>query len=336
MPEFNAKVGACLYSAVADDGEKSYYRVVHTIRERHMAKIGIIGSGNVGANTAFFLAENNVADVTLYDVKEGLSTGKALDMMEAAPIRGYLTQLNGTDDLNEILDSDILIITAGALRRPGMKREELFSDNIAIIDELIDKLTSFPGIVLMVTEPVDSLTTAFIRTSGLPSERVMGLGGFLDTTRLRYLIAKELSVAMENVSAMVIGRHSDEMLPLPAYCHVSGIPVDTLIGEDRLVEICEEMKSSGGMIVDLAKRSSAYYGPSAVISDLADAIIRDTHKIIPVSTMLSGQYGISEVAMSLPAVIGRAGIERVMEPVLSENQKSELTRSADSIKSLVE
>jgi malate dehydrogenase len=300
-----------------------------------MAKIGIIGSGNVGANTAFFLAEKAVADVVLYDVQEGLSTGKTLDMMEAAPIRGYLTKLSGTDNLDEILDADILIITAGSVRKPGMQREDLFSENRQILADLSKSLGSYAGIVIVVTEPVDFLTTAFIRDSGLPNERVIGLGGFLDSTRLRYLIARELSVSTENVSTMVIGRHADEMIPLPAYCHVSGIPVEALIDGQRLEAIFDETRKSGGLIVKMAERASAYYGPSAVASDLAESIVRDTRRIISVSQMWTGQYGIEGVAMSLPSIIGREGIVKTLEPVLSEDQKGALKKSAETITSVI-
>lgn len=301
-----------------------------------MAKIGIIGSGNVGANTAFFLAEKGVADVVLYDVQEGLSTGKTLDMMEAAPIRGYLTKLSGTDNLEDILDSDILIITAGSVRKPGMKREDLFAENRQILAELASALSLYEGIVIVVTEPVDFLTTAFVRDSGLPVERVMGLGGFLDSTRLQYLIAKKLSVSTENVSAMVVGRHADEMIPLPAYCHVSGIPIDALLEKDELDNLFDQTKKAGSLIVDLAERASAYYGPSAVASDLAESIVRDTRRIISVSQMWSGQFGIENVAMSLPAVIGRGGIEKIMEPKLSDEQITQLKASADTILSVID
>ena len=300
-----------------------------------MAKIGIVGSGNVGANTAFFLAERAVADVMLFDVQEGLSAGKTLDMMEAAPIRGYQTKLTGTDRLEDVLDTDILIITAGSVRKPGMQREDLYSANRPILLTLASSLSDYPGIVIIVTEPVDLLTTAFAKESGLPPDRILGLGGFLDSTRLRYLISRELKISTENVSAMVIGRHSDQMIPLADYCHVSGVPVAALLDEARLQAIFEETRNSGRLIVDMAERASAYYGPSAVASDLAESIVRDTRRIISVSQMWTGQYGIEGVAMSLPAVIGSKGIVKVMEPILTDEQKTILRESADTITSIV-
>ena len=300
-----------------------------------MAKIGIVGSGNVGANTAFFLAERAVADVMLFDVQEGLSAGKTLDMMEAAPIRGYQTKLTGTDRLEDVLDTDILIITAGSVRKPGMQREDLYSANRPILLTLASSLSDYPGIVIIVTELVDFLTTAFAKESGLPPDRILGLGGFLDSTRLRYLISRELKISTENVSAMVIGRHSDQMIPLADYCHVSGVPVAALLDEARLQAIFEETRNSGRLIVDMAERASAYYGPSAVASDLAESIVRDTRRIISVSQMWTGQYGIEGVAMSLPAVIGSKGIVKVMEPILTDEQKTILRESADTITSIV-
>ena len=216
-----------------------------------------------------------------------------------------------------------------------MKREDLFDANKEIIAEIAGALKPVTGTVIMVTEPVDFLTTLFLRESGLPSNRVIGLGGFLDSTRLRYLIAKELGVSMENVTALVIGRHSDAMLPLADYCKVSGIPVSTLIEASRLTEIFEETRRAGGLIVDLAERASAYYGPSAVASDLCEAIVRDSRRIVSVSVKFSGQYGIDGVAMSLPVVIGREGVVRILEPKLSDAEKSHLVESAQTIKSIV-
>ncbi len=300
-----------------------------------MAKIGILGSGNVGANTAFFLAEKTVADVMLYDIQEGLSTGKSLDMMEAAPIRGYKTKISGTDRLEDLLDSDIIIVTAGGVRRPGMKREDLFDENREIITELASNLKTFKGVVIVVTEPVDFLTTLFLRESGLEAERVIGLGGMLDSTRLRYLIAKELGVSTDIVTALVVGRHSDQMIPLAKYTKVSGIPVATLIDKRRLEEIFEETRRAGGLIVEMAERASAYYGPSAVASDLAESIVRDTRHIVSVSLLLTGQYGVENVTMSLPAIIGRKGIEKVLEPELDDEQLDTFNESAKTIESVL-
>lgn len=293
--------------------------------------IGIIGSGNVGANTAFFLAEKGVDHVLLYDVQDGMAKGKALDMMEAAPIRGYRTTIKGADQPGDIFNCDIIIITAGAVRKPGMKRDALFLENKKIIEEYAEKITNPAAKVLIVSEPVDLLTTLFASKSALPSNQIMGLGGVLDATRLRYLIAKELSVSMENVAAQVVGRHTDDMILLKDYCCVSGISLDNFMDQKKIDELFEQTKQAGALIVDLAGRASAYYGPSAVAVELAEAICRDTGRVLSVSHMLTGQFGISDAALSLPSVITKTGISEVIEPQLNQEEIDGLKSSAQII-----
>lgn len=297
--------------------------------------IGIIGSGNVGANAAFFMAEKGVDDVWLYDLQEGISAGKALDMMEAAPIRGYRTKISGAESLEAVKGSDVILLTAGSVRKPGMHREDLYDVNRETVLAISRELRDTDARVIIVTEPVDLLTTLFVRESGLPPGHVMGLGGFLDSTRLRYLIARELSVSMENVSALVVGRHSDAMIPLLDYCCVSGVPLDRLVPTERIQALFAETRKAGGLIVDMAQAASAYYGPSAVAADLAEAIVQNTHRIASVSLWFTGQYGVSDVAMSLPAVIGSRGIERVLEPRLTQDQEKLLLRSAEEIRGIM-
>ncbi|MFW5743946.1 MAG: malate dehydrogenase [Spirochaetota bacterium] len=296
-----------------------------------MAQIGIIGSGNVGANTAFFAAEKNFAHVRMYDVKEGLSTGKALDMMEAAPLRGYQYRLSGTDELADVLDSDVVVVAAGETREPGMKREDLYEKNKPIFEEIAGKLKGYGGVVIVATEPVDLFTLLLVR-EGLPWQRVMGVGGALDSARLQVLIARELFVAQEDVKATVIGRHSEEMIALPAYCSVAGVPVTKLVSETRFSELVRTTVDAGDHIVALATRTNSFYGPAAAAADLAEAVIRGTNRIMPVSLVFSGQYGISDVAMSLPALVGGAGIERVLEPKLTDGERVRLEQSAESLK----
>lgn len=300
-----------------------------------MANIGIIGSGNVGANTAFFIAEHNVAHVVLYDIQEGLSTGKALDMMEAAPVRGYDVRIQGTDRLEHVLTNDIIIVTAGSVRKPGMQREDLYSENAGIIRELAKSISGSTAKVIMVSEPVDMLTALFVEESGLDRRQVMGLGGVLDSTRLRYFIAHELGVTTENVQATVIGRHANAMIPLSRYCTVSGVPVAQLMPSDRLEELFEETRNAGNLIVDMAQRASSYYGPSAAATELAQAVNMNTGRIMTVSMMLRGEYGIEGVAMSLPAVIGRNGIEQVMLPQLTDAEQQKLTASGEDLKNMM-
>ncbi|MFW5688871.1 MAG: malate dehydrogenase [Spirochaetota bacterium] len=299
-----------------------------------MAQIGIIGSGNVGANAAFFAAEKNVAHVTMYDVKEGLSTGKALDMMEAAPLRGYQYRIAGTDKVEEILQADVIIVAAGETREPGMKREDLYEKNNEIVKHVAATLSSYKGVVIVATEPVDIFTHAIVK-AGLAWQRVVGVGGTLDSARLRVLIARELKVAQEDVKATVVGRHSDDMIALPAYCSVGGVPVTKLMSETRFSELVRETVDAGDHIVALAKRTNSFYGPATAAADIAEAVIRGTNRIIPVSVELSGQYGVSGVAMSLPALIGSSGVERVLEPELTDGEKVRFTKSAESLKAYV-
>ncbi len=301
-----------------------------------MANIGIIGSGNVGANSAFFIAERGVSDVVLYDVQEGVSTGKALDMMEAAPVRGYSTKISGTDNIEDVLRSDILIVTAGAVRRPGMNREDLFEANRPVISEIAQASAGVDRKVIVVTEPVDLMTALFVKESGLPRERVMGLGGMLDSTRLRYLIAHELHVAMEDVSATVIGRHSGSMVPLPDYCTVAGVPISRLLPPERVEALFDATRSAGDLIVDMAQRANAYYGPSAAACDLAEAIHRNSGRICPVSILLRGEFGMRGVAMSLPAVIGRNGVEQVLLPQLTDEQKKRFVTAAQELQQILD
>ena len=303
-----------------------------------MAMVGVIGSGNAGANAAFFIAEKRISDVMLYDVKEGLSTGKALDLMEAAPVRSYRTSIGGTDSLDEVLECPLLVIAAGTVRTPDMKREDLFEKNVEIVTELADKLREGEKNrnVIVVTEPVDPMTAILTRRSGLPREHVMGVGGILDSTRLRYALARDLDVSVDDVSALVIGRHSDQMVGLPNYATVSGVPVLNLMKKDHFEGLMAEVRGAGDFIVGLAKRSSAYYAPSAAVAELADALVRDTRRLMSVSILLEGEYEVEGVAMSVPAVIGKGGVERVILPKLRDSELETIRASAQCIRDILE
>jgi malate dehydrogenase len=292
--------------------------------------IGIIGSGNVGANTAFFLLEKGVEEVALYDIRDGLAAGKALDMMEAAPIRAYAGRLRALTELGEIAGSDIVVLAAGAVRRPGMKRQELFASNRPVVEELaprIARLVPFAK-VIVVTEPVDAMTRVFVSASGMSRRQVMGLGGYLDATRLRNAIAQRLQVSADDVAALVLGVHGDEALFLPRYCRVAGVPVETLLPVAELQELIEESRRAGDLIVQLAQRSSAYYAPSAAVAEVAAAIRRDLRRILPVSVALEGEYGLTGLALSLPCIVGREGIEKVLQPQLTDAERDRLLAAA--------
>jgi malate dehydrogenase len=298
-----------------------------------MARVSIVGGGNVGANAAFFIAEKGVTDVLLVDIQQGLSRGKMLDIMEAAPIRRYRNTLSGSDTLADITGSQIVVVAAGAIRAPGMRREELLAVNVGLIRDLAPKIARLApeSTVVIATEPVDSLTTIFVRESGMPRTRVIGLGGILDSTRLRALIARELNLSMEVVSAMVIGRHSDDMICLPRYCSVSGVPLPLLLAQDRIAAIVEETRTAGDLVVELAKRSSSYYAPSAAVAELADSIHMNLNRVFSVSLLLDGEYGVRNVALSLPALIGEQGVVRILTPELTDEEKAVFLESARRI-----
>ena len=302
-----------------------------------MHYVTVIGSGNVGANTAFFIAERGITDVALYDIRDGLAKGKGLDMMEAAPIRKYRNRIWEAQSLEVVGETETVILTAGSVRTPGMKREDLFEANRPIVSELAPELARLApqAKFLVATEPVDLITTEFVKRSGLDRSRVMGIGGCLDVTRVRYFAAQELGLSPENISATVIGRHSDAMIVMLRYCSVSGLPLTSLLSEEQQRIIVEQTRRAGDLIVNMAQRSSAFYAPSAAIADLVDAIHMDLRRITCVSLLFDGEYGISGVAMSLPAVIGRNGIERVITPRLTEQEHEQLGSSAGQLQKIL-
>lgn len=296
-----------------------------------MAHIGIVGGGNLGANTAFFLGERSVADVLIYDNREGLSTGKALDLMEAAPVRRYRVDIRGTDNPNDLKQCQVVIIAAGEVRRPGEQRSDLFARNKAIALEYAELLAGSKAVVIMATEPGDALTALFTQKSGLPPERVIGVGTGLDRTRLRYLISEETGLLSQDINAVVIGSHDEHMLPLRRYTRVAGVPVDMLVGLERWDELVTQLRAAGDRIIDLSQRSSSFYGPADALAELAEAVVRDQHRILPVSTLLNGQYGLKDTAVSLPAVIGAGGVIKMLSPELDEQEKALLQAGAQGV-----
>jgi malate dehydrogenase len=302
-----------------------------------MHYVTVVGSGNVGANTAFFIAERGITDVALYDIRDGLARGKGLDMMEAAPIRKYRNRIWEAKSLDVVAETETVILAAGTVRTPGMKREDLFEQNRPIVSELAPELARLApqAKFLVATEPVDLITTEFVKRSGLDRSKVMGIGGCLDVTRLRYFASQELGLSPENISATVIGRHSNAMIVMLRYCSVSGLPLTSLLDEEQQRNIVEQTRQAGGLIVNMAQRSSAFYAPSAAIADLVDAIHMDLCRITCVSLLFDGEYGIRGVAMSLPAVIGRTGIVRVITPKLTEEEQKKLLSSAAELEKIL-
>lgn len=300
--------------------------------------VSVIGSGNVGANAAFFVAETGAADVLLYDLKEGVSAGKALDMMEAAPIRTYRTVVRGIDSVEDIAGSSTVVIAAGRVREPGMSRLDLLEDNAPVIEDLARTVAGLApeAVVIVSTEPVDLMTALFVRRSRLPRERVLGVGSILDATRLRYAVARDLNVSRENVSAMVVGRHDEHMICLSRYTTVSGVPVLNFMSEDRFEALAREVRDAGDFIVDMARRSSAYYAPSAAVAELVRTVTGNAGRVFPVSLLLEGELGVRGAALGIPAVIGRHGVQRVLVPRLTPDQQRELQASSGELRELLD
>jgi malate dehydrogenase len=300
-----------------------------------MAHIGILGAGNVGANTAFFLAERNIGDIILYDIDIGVATGKALDLMEAAPIRGYQYGIHPVEDPGALLETSCLVVAAGAGRQPGMRREDLYERNSDLIDTIGASLKGYEGVVVVATEPVDLMVQRLQAASGLAWSHVLGVGGVLNSTRLRHIIARRLGLTAESITATVIGRHSEHMQPLLEYTRVNGVPATVLLDEEEQAAVVQETRNAGDLIVDMSQRASSYYGPSAAVTDIVQAVIWNSHRILPVSFSWQGHYGIQGVAMSLPAVLGSSGIERVLEPQISQDVLRVLQQSAQDMQTLL-
>jgi malate dehydrogenase len=299
-----------------------------------MKQVGIIGSGNVGANSAFFIAENRTASVTLVDIKEGLSAGKALDLSEAGPIRSYDTGIRGTDDIQAIHGSDIVVIAAGRVRKIGENREDLYRDNGPLVEKICGdvKRLAPEAVVINVVEPVDLITLLAQQALGFSRERVLGIGGLLNSTRLRFLISSTLGVSPREVSGMVIGPHRPGMVILRDTVRVSGIPAQKLLTPEEFDAAIESVRKAGDTILHMAQRSTSYYAPSAAVAALVEAIARDTRAILPVSLLLKGEYGLSDVAVSVPACIGSRGVDRIVSVEMSASEKEEFLNAAAELR----
>ncbi|MCS7312192.1 MAG: malate dehydrogenase [Acidobacteria bacterium] len=301
-------------------------------------KVTIVGAGQVGATVAHMIAERGLADVVLVDIIEGLPQGKGLDLQEAAPILRFDTRVIGTNDYRDVADSDIVVITAGVPRKPGMSRSDLLETNAAIVRDVVEKVVAVaPGaILIVVTNPLDAMAYLAYRVSGLPKERVIGMAGVLDSARFRTFIALELGISVENVHAFVLGGHGDEMVPLPRYSTVAGVPITHLLPRERIEALIERTRRGGGEIVDLLKTGSAFYAPAASILEMVDAIVHDRHKILPCSVYCEGEYGAHGVFLGVPVVLGARGVERVFQIELLPEEQDALQRSIQAVRELVE
>jgi len=300
-------------------------------------KVSIIGAGNVGATCVQRIAERGYADIVLVDIIKGLPQGKSLDMLESMPILGCDRHIIGTNSYQETANSDVVVITSGVSRKPGMTREELLQINMNIVTEVTRNVVSYSPncIIIMVTNPLDAMTYLALRTSQFPRNRVMGLSGVLDTARLRSFIAAELNVSVEDVSACILGQHGEKMVILPRLCTVCGVPITQLLPQETINRLVERTLKAGAEIVGLLKTGSAFYAPSAAAAQMVEAIILDKKQILPCATYLDGEYGIKDTVISVPVKLGKSGIEQIIELELTAEEKSALANSAQAVQELV-
>lgn len=301
-------------------------------------KITIIGAGNVGATAAHWAASKELGDIVLLDVAEGVAQGKALDLMEAAPVEGYDCNIEGTGSYKDTADSDIVIITAGLARKPGMSRDDLLLKNAEIIRGVSEQVAKYSpkAVVIMVSNPLDAMAHVAMKSTGFPKNRVIGMAGVLDAARFRTFVALELNVSVEDVHAMVLGGHGDTMVPLARFCNVSGVPVTALIPKDRIDAIVERTRNAGAEIVNLLKTGSAYYSPAASAVQMAEAVLKDKKRVIPCAAYLEGEYGIKGLFVGVPVKVGTGGIEQIIELELTPHEMEELGKSAKAVKKLMD
>jgi malate dehydrogenase len=300
-------------------------------------KVSIVGSGNVGATTAHWIAAKELADVVLIDIIEGVPQGKGLDLLEAMPIAKCDSHVIGTNDYKDTANSDIVVITAGLPRKPGMSRDDLLNTNYNIMKAVVGEVVKHSPncILIIVSNPLDAMAQAAYKLSGFPRERVIGMAGVLDSARFRAFIADELKVSVENVTAFVLGGHGDTMVPLARYSTVAGIPITELIEKSKLEALIQRTRDGGAEIVKYLKTGSAYYAPGAAVAEMVGAIVGDKHKILPCAGYLEGEYGVHGLFMGVPCKLGECGIEQIMEIKLTKQEQLEFEKSAGAVKELV-
>ncbi len=297
-------------------------------------KISIIGAGFVGATAAHWAAQKEIGDIVLVDILEGIPQGKALDLFQAGPIEGFDSRIIGTNGYEETKDSDVVIITSGVPRKPGMSREDLLDVNRKIIESVVGQIVekSPNAILIIVTNPLDTMTYLAFKKSGFPKQRVMGMAGILDTARFKAFISMELGVSVEDIQALLLGGHGDEMVPLPRYTTVSGIPLSQLLPKDKIDRLVDRTRKGGGEIVNLLKTGSAFYAPSAAAIQMTEAILKDKKRILPCCVYLEGEYGLRDICFGVPIKLGAGGVESIIELELTEEEKDLVLKSAESVK----
>lgn len=297
-------------------------------------KITIVGAGNVGATAAHWAASKELGDIVLVDVVEGIPQGKALDLAQAGPLEGFDARIVGTNGYEETAGSDVVVITAGIARKPGMSRDDLLKTNYEIVSNVVKNVIAHSpdAYIIVVSNPVDVMTYVALKESGLPKHRVMGQAGVLDSARFRTFLAMELGISVEDVSAFVMGAHGDSMVPLVRYSYAGGIPVEKLIPKERLDAIVERTRHGGGEIVSLLKTGSAYYAPGAAVVQMVEAIVRDKKRILPAIAYLEGEYGQHDICAGVPIILGAGGVEKVLEIELTPEEQEAFQRSVDAVR----
>jgi malate dehydrogenase len=297
-------------------------------------KISVIGAGNVGATVANKVAEMEVGDVVMVDIIDGLPQGKGLDMLESAPIGGFDSNIVGAVGYEETGNSDVVVITSGVARKPGMSREDLLETNKKIIESVVGQVVVYSpdAILIMVANPLDTMTYLALNRSGFPKKRVMGMAGILDTARFKTFIAMELNVSIEDIQTIILGGHGDEMVPLPRYTTVSGIPIVELLPEKTVDRLVDRTRKGGGEIVSLLKTGSAFYAPGAAAAQMVEAILKDKKRILPCCASLEGEYGLSDICFGVPVKLGFNGAEEIIELELTAEEKQLVSKSAEAVR----
>ena len=301
-------------------------------------KITVVGAGNVGASVAQYAVEKELGDVVLVDVVDGVPQGKALDLLQAGPIHRYDSMVSGSNGYDETADSDVVVITAGLARKPGMTRDDLLFKNAEIVGSVVEQIVarSRDAILVLVTNPLDAMVQLAWKKSGFPSKRVVGMAGILDSARFRTFIARELDVSVENVTAFVLGGHGDTMVPLPRYSTVAGIPITDLLPKDKIDALVTRTANGGAEIVNYLKTGSAYYAPAASAVEMVEAILKDKKKILPCAAYLEGQYKTKGLYVGVPVKLGRTGVEQIIEIKLTPDEQAVFDKSAAAVRELVE
>ena len=300
-------------------------------------KVTVIGAGNVGANTALYIAERGLADVTLVDIVEGMPQGKALDLQQAAPLWHRGAKLAGANDLSAVAGSDVVVMTAGFPRKPGMSRTDLLKANADIVRPAAEAVKKHApnAYVVVVTNPLDVMAWMFWKVTGFPKQRVLGMAGILDSTRFRAFLAMELNVSGADIQAMVLGGHGDSMVPLPRFTTVSGVPIGELLSADRIAAIAQRTRDGGAEIVKLLKTGSAYYAPAMSAVEMVEAILTDQKRLVPCSVMLQGEYGMRDIFLGVPVMLGAKGVEKIVELKLTPEELAALQKSGKDVESSI-